>query len=161
MTDETQPQHDHPAAVLVEVEPGLACLFGEDVPEGLEVVYPPLLPKRAVSEISTALGTAVVAANLAGQTAGAAGAFQGLVRLTPETLELMKTYTLVVKDGAYLGILRGPGGKFVAPVGFVPFGTTGVAAGLVARRSRRRPARHPGRARRHHVPGAGEPRTHR
>ena len=85
MTDETQPQDDPLAAVLVEVEPGLACLFGENVPEGLEAVYPPLLPNRAATQISTAVGTAVVGVNLAVQSAGAAGAFQGLVKLTPGT----------------------------------------------------------------------------
>ncbi len=84
MTDETQPQDDALAAVLVEVEPGLACLFGDDVPEGLELVYPPLMPDRAVTEIRTALGTAVAGANLAGQTARAVGAFQGLWKMTPE-----------------------------------------------------------------------------
>ena len=38
MTHESQPQDDRPAALLVEVEPGLACLFGENVPDGLDGV---------------------------------------------------------------------------------------------------------------------------
>ena len=132
MTDETQPQEDPPAALLVEVEPGLACLFGENVPAGLEVVYPPLLPNRAVTQISTAVGTAVVGANLAGQAAGAAGAFQGLVKLTPETLEALETLTPVIKDGVYLGTLRDASGQFAHSVQWVPADAAGLAAGLAA-----------------------------
>ena len=82
---------------------------------GSTVFDPPLLPDRAATQISTAVATAVVGANVAVQAAGAVGAFQGLVRMTPETLELLKMYDLMTKRRGVRGHdrrcqrpLRGP-----------------------------------------------------
>lgn len=132
MTDETRPQEDRPAAILVEVEPGFACLFGDTVPEGIDAIYPPLLPDRAATQIGTALGTAVAGVNLAAQAAGAAGAFQGLVQLTPATLQALQTATPLTSGGVNLGTLVDASGHFVHSVQWVPAGAAGAAAGLAA-----------------------------
>jgi hypothetical protein len=118
--------------MLVELEPGLACLFGETVPKGVEIIRPLLLPDVASNQIGTAVGTALVAANLAAQAGGAVGMFQGLVQLTPATLKALQTATPLTSGGVNLGSLVDASGHIVHSVQWVPAGAAGVAAGLAA-----------------------------
>lgn len=132
MTNETQPQEEPPAGILVELEPGIACLFGERVPEGVDVIYPPLLPDHAAKEFGTAVGMVVAGINVGAQAVGAAGVFQGLVQLTPATLQALQTATPLTSGGVNLGTLVDASGHFVHSVQWVPAGAAGAAAGLAA-----------------------------
>jgi hypothetical protein len=137
-TTETQPQEDAPMSLLVEVQPGLACLFGQTVPAGVEVFHPPLFPDRAELQLSeavgTALGTAAVGVNLAAQAPVVLGAFQGVVQLTPATMQALQAgaVPLVGSTGANLGTLVTAGGQFAHSVQWTPAAAAGMATGLAA-----------------------------
>jgi len=103
---------------LLEVEPGVAVLFGEAAPEGWDV-EPFGLGVRSDREIVDALSNAVGAANAVAQGLGGLVSAQGLVRLSPETLRNLKTMQTMTKDGYYLGTLK-EGGKFAASVRWAP-----------------------------------------
>lgn len=90
---------------LLEVEPGVAVLFGETAPEGWDV-EPFGLGGCSDREIVDALSNAVGAANAMAQGLGGLVSAQGLVRLAPETIRNLRTMQTVVKDGYYLGTLR-------------------------------------------------------
>ncbi|MFC8721840.1 hypothetical protein [Kitasatospora sp. NPDC057198] len=116
------------SAVLAEVLPGIAVVFG-DLPVELA---PGLVDFGLVSTADRALLTTALAS--AGGAATAAGAFgkalpaaQGLYRLSDATLALLKAGgTLAVKDGANLGtVLNGSG--IVAQARFIPLGSAGAA----------------------------------
>ena len=103
---------------LLEVEPGVAVLFGEAAPEGWDV-EPFGLGDPSDREIIDALSNAVGAANAVAQGLGGLVSAQGLVRLSPETLRNLKTMQTMTKDGYYLGTLK-EGGKFAASVRWAP-----------------------------------------
>lgn len=103
---------------LLEVEPGVAVLFGRTVPPGWEVV-PFGLGERADGQIVDALSTAVGLGNLVAPAAQGMVSAQGLVRLAPETLRQLRTMQPLVKDGYNLGVLT-QGGKFSAVVRYMP-----------------------------------------
>ena len=103
---------------LLEVEPGVAVLFGEAAPEGWDV-EPFGLGDRSDREIVDALSNAVGTANAVAQGLGGFVSAQGLVRLAPETIRNLRTMQTVVKDGYYLGTLK-EGGKFAASVRWTP-----------------------------------------
>ena len=90
---------------LLEVEPGVAVLFGEAAPEGWDV-EPFGLGDRSDREIVDALSNAVGTANAVAQGLGGFVSAQGLVRLAPETIRNLRTMQTVVKDGYYLGTLK-------------------------------------------------------
>ena len=103
---------------LLEVEPGVAVLFGEAAPEGWDV-EPFGLGDPSDRAIIDALSNAVGAANAVAQGLGGLVSAQGLVRLSPETLRNLKTMQTMTKDGYYLGTLK-EGGKFAASVRWAP-----------------------------------------
>ncbi|WP_105034774.1 hypothetical protein [Cryobacterium aureum] len=108
-----------PVATLVEIENGLAVLFGNHVPEGLEVVPFTLIDTATRSAMSAVVARSVAAGNVAAQGVNGAMQAQGLVRLAPQTLEALKTMTPVVKDGWNLGTLGVPG-RFGTAVRWLP-----------------------------------------
>lgn len=114
-------------ATLLKVDPGIAILFGDHVPAGLDV-EPFGLGSRGDREIVHALSNAVGAANLAAQGMGGLASVQGLVRLAPETIRDLGTMQTVAEDGYYLGTLT-RGGKFAASVRWAP--ATGVQMGVI------------------------------
>ena len=99
---------------LLEVEPGVAVLFGEAAPEGWEV-EPFGLGDRSNREIIDALSNAVGAANAVAQGLGGLVSAQGLVRLSPETIRNLKTMQTMVEGNYNLGVLK-QGGKFAAHI---------------------------------------------
>ena len=103
---------------LLEVEPGVAVLFGEAAPEGWDV-EPFGLGDRSDREIVDALSNAVGTANAVAQGLGGFVSAQGLVRLAPETIRNLRTMQTVTKDGYYLGALK-ESGKFAASVRWAP-----------------------------------------
>ncbi|TFH51826.1 hypothetical protein E4J66_10570 [Actinomyces viscosus] len=103
---------------LLEVEPGVAVLFGKAAPEGWDV-EPFGLGDSSDREIVDALSDAVGAANFVAQGLGGLVSAQGLVRLAPEPIQNLRTMQTIAKDGYYLGTLT-QGGKFAASVRWAP-----------------------------------------
>jgi len=121
---------DLPSTALIEFEAGLAVLFGDHVPEGIELIPFTFMDPTTRAAISTAAGTAVGMGNVAAQGINAAIQARGLVRLAPQTLAALKTATPIVKDGWNLGTLAS-GGKFAAQVRWLP-ATAATTASVVA-----------------------------
>lgn len=119
-----------PSTALVEFEDGLAVLFGDHVPEGVELIPFTFMDPATRTAVSTAAGNAVGLGNIAAQGVNAAMQAQGLVRLAPQTLAALKTATPIVKDGWNLGTLAS-GGKFAAQVRWLP-ATAATTASVVA-----------------------------
>lgn len=132
--DDEQRNEEAPSSALVEFEDGLAIFFGDDIPDGLEVVPFSFIDEGTLSAVSTAVGTAVGLGSVGAQGANAALQAQGLVRLAPQTIEALKTATPMVKDGWNLGTLVGGGGgaqAFSASVRWLP-ATAATTASVVA-----------------------------
>lgn len=108
---------------LVEIEPGIACVLGNQVPEKLDLVAPTFMPHKATSDLTKYLSKIVAGSNIAAQAMNLAS-LQGLVRLTPETVKKIEMgYRLIsAQDGSgFIGVLAQPGSsKFAASVGFTP-----------------------------------------
>ena len=116
-------------AILLELEPGIAVLFGEEVPEGIDV-EPFDVSERTDRQIVNGLSIAINAANVVAQGAQLTMPVQGLVRLSPETLSNLATMQPVMKEGYYLGTLT-QGGKYAASIGWLP-ATGALAATVIA-----------------------------
>lgn len=116
-------------AILLELEPGIAVLFGEKVPEGFDV-EPFDVSERRDRQIVNGLSAAINAANVVAQGAQLAMPVQGLVRLSPETLSNLTTMQPVMKEGYYLGTLT-QGGQYSASIGWLP-ATGALAATVIA-----------------------------
>ena len=120
-----------PSATLVEIEPGVAVVFGE-LPDVVDLVPVDLVPAFDLDQVSTSLSTLGNAATVAGNVAEKAASIRGLYRLNAETLQLLKSGgEMAVKDGANLGGIF-KGGKLVAQARFVPvtMSTAATAAAI-------------------------------
>ncbi|MGI9822183.1 hypothetical protein [Agromyces sp. Marseille-Q5079] len=115
---------DDRAISLVEIEPGLAVLFADHVPVGLDVVPFEMTTTRARAQLTDRLAVASGLGNLAAQGIQAATNVQGLVRLAPETLQALQTAQPMVSGGWNLGSLVDGSGKIAASVRWAP--ATGV-----------------------------------
>lgn len=119
-----------PSTALVEFENGLAILFGDHVPKGVEVIPFTFIDAATRAAVSTAAGNAVGLGNIAAQGVNGIMQAQGLVRLAPETIMALKTATPIVKDGWNLGTLAS-GGKFATSVRWLP-ATAATTSSVVA-----------------------------
>jgi hypothetical protein len=134
--DDEQRNEEVPSSALVEFEDGLAIFFGDETPDGLEVVPFSFIDEGTLRAVSAAVGTAVGLGSVGAQGANAALQAQGLVRLAPQTINALKTATPMVKDGWNLGTLVGGGGgggaqAFSASVRWLP-ATAATTASVVA-----------------------------
>lgn len=132
MTDESE-QHrnaEDPPTALVQVEAGLAVLFGDHIPDGTEVIPFTLISESTRDSVSVAIANAAGFGNVAAQGVNGAMQAQGLVRLAPQTIEALKTAAPLVKDGWNLGSLAS-GGKIATSVRWLPAGGA-TAASVVA-----------------------------
>lgn len=133
-TDKTQPHEREddtnpdasPKHTLVEVEPGVVAVFGPNALDGLDLTVPPMLPKQAVADLTTAVAKLSGVGNVVTQVAASQANLQGLVRLAPETIKAMQTAQTMTSGGYNLGTLVDSGGKFAHSVRWVP--ADGVAA---------------------------------
>ncbi len=108
---------------VVELEPGLACLFGEAVPEGLDLEKAVLLPDSVLDEVTRSLATVAAVGDVAAQASTLGAAMQGLVRLTPETLRALETLTPMTNAaGASLGVATDASGKIAHVMQYVDAG---------------------------------------
>ncbi|MDO5746408.1 MAG: hypothetical protein Q4P66_01935 [Actinomycetaceae bacterium] len=101
---------------LVEIEPGLAVLFGDGhIPE-LEVVSFDLLGEHNAKRLKDRLAQGAGLLNLLAQFGQSLSSAQGLVRLSPETMSALKTSIPLTSGGYNLGTLVGADGKFAHSV---------------------------------------------
>ncbi|WEV78806.1 hypothetical protein O9K63_03145 [Janibacter cremeus] len=125
-----RPRPDGARTALVEIEPGLAVLYGSDVPEGMNVVPFALLGEDKVETLGSSIARATGLANVAAQSLNGATNVQGLVRLAPETLKVLQTAKPLTSGGYNLGTLAS-NGKIVGQVRWMPAGSA-VTAGVLA-----------------------------
>jgi hypothetical protein len=119
--------------VLVEVNPGEFAVFGGLHLDGVTIQPAPLLPATARRSFENQIATAAAAGNLGLQIGSTLGAFEGLVRLSPATLETLKAGATPMSNGAFnLGSLVDSSGHIVHSVQWITAGATGVAAGVAA-----------------------------
>ena len=111
-----------PEHFLVEIAPGFGVLFGPSVPDGFEMLQSPILPDRATDDIWSTVSPLIGVANLAAQANLAHSSAQGLVRLTPQTLEALKVARPLMSEGQNLGVLVSRSGKFSHVVRWIPAG---------------------------------------
>lgn len=118
---------------LVEVGPGEFAVFGPLDIEGVTIERPPLLPDAARDGLQDSISGLLATGNLGLQAAQTLGAFEGLVRLTPATLQALQAGAVPMTNGvANLGSLVDASGRIVHSVQWVSAGAAGVASGLVA-----------------------------
>lgn len=126
MTSESSAESQATTA-LFEIEPGVAVLYGEDVPAGLELVPFTLIDHRTQKSLSTAIAQASGLFNVATQGANGLMQAQGLVRLAPQTLKQLETARPLMSGGWNLGGLASEG-KIVAQVRWLPAGGASAAS---------------------------------
>lgn len=111
---------DEPSLSLIEVEPGFAVLFADQPPTDLDFVPFEMMNDQSRRTLTDNLSAAAGIANLAAQGMQGAASAQGLVRLAPETLELLKTFQPMTSGGWNLGPIVDNSGKIVAQARFAP-----------------------------------------
>lgn len=111
----------------MEIEPGIAVLFGDTIPDGVEVLPFSLLDVHSVDALSGAISQAAGFGNLAAQGVNGALQAQGLVRLAPETLRALQSAQPLTSGGYNLGSLVSEG-KIVAQVRWLPATSASVAS---------------------------------
>jgi hypothetical protein len=120
----------HPEISLIEIEPGIAVLFGDRPPADFELLPFDMLGVHARQALTDKLAIASGLGNLAAQGAQGAVNVQGLVRLAPETLEALKTAQPMTSGNWNLGSLVS-NGKISTSVRWAP--VTGVQSiGMLA-----------------------------
>lgn len=109
---------------LVEIEPGLAVLFSDQPPVGLDLLPFEMLGAKASQGLTDKLAAASGIGNLVAQGVQGAMNAQGLVRLAPETLQGLKTLQPMISGGWNAGSLVTANGQIAASVLWAP--ATGV-----------------------------------
>ena len=109
-----------PSMSLVEIEPGVAVVFADRLPDGLDVMPFEMMAPQARRELTDRLAMASGLGNVAAQGLQGAVSAQGLVRLAPETLQALQTARPLTSGGWNLGVLVSDGGKFAAQVRWAP-----------------------------------------
>jgi len=116
-------------SALIELEPGLALIFGEaDIP-GVEMVPFQFADRKTRENLADLAVHAVGASNVAAQGGLAAMEFGGIIRLAPESLKALKTAEPIIKDGWNLGVLRADG-KFAHQIRWLPADTANATQAL-------------------------------
>lgn len=119
-------------SALVEVSPGEFAVFGGVDLEGASVEPAPLLPSATRRSFEDAVSAAIAAGSMGAEVASALADFEGLVRLSPATVEAIKAGATPMSNGAfYLGSLTDSHGQIVQTIQWTTAGA-GMVAGLPA-----------------------------
>src|SRR3954452_23420971 len=104
-------------SALVEVNPGEFAVFGGVDLEGVTIEPAPLLPSATRRSFENAVSAAIAAGNVGAQATAALGTFEGLVRLSPATVEAIKAGASPMSNGAFnLGSLTNGNGQIVQTI---------------------------------------------
>jgi len=116
-------------SALVEVAPGEFAVFGGLNLAGIDIVPAPLLPPSSSGILKDGTARLIGLGNAGLQGAQALGAFQGLVRLSPQTIEMLKAGATPMSNGAFnLGSLTDASGHIVHTVQWTAAGAVGLAS---------------------------------
>ena len=130
--DESNAVREEPSTSLVEIEPGVAVVFGE-IPPDVEMEPFPLLPDGVRASITDAVAKTLGIGNVGAQLGQGVSEARGIIRLAPETLRQMqagaKPWT---SGGQNLGTLVSKDGEFVSQVRWLPAGGQGAVALMAA-----------------------------
>ena len=122
---------DEESSALIEVEPGVAVLVSDSVPEGLDILPIEFLDREQQKSFVQGVAGQAGWLNLAAQIAAGRVDTKGLVRLDPETLKAMeKGATYMKSGGKNLGVLM-KNGKTAHIVRFTDAGGAAKAATVV------------------------------
>ncbi|MGP5578556.1 hypothetical protein [Corynebacterium flavescens] len=117
---ELDPINGHALVELIEVEPGVAILFADQPPAGFDLIPFDTSDKFSRADLLNGLSLTVGMGGMAMEAAKSALSAQGLVRLDPSTLELLKTTVPMMSEGKNLGALVGDSGKIVSLIRYSP-----------------------------------------
>lgn len=121
---------DEATISLVEIEPGLAILFADQAPVDLDFTPFEMMNARTREDLADKLSIASGLGNVLAQGAQGAISAQGLVRLAPESVQLLKTFQPMTSGGWNLGPIVDRSGKIVAQVRYAPVAGAQSAAML-------------------------------
>lgn len=116
-------------SALIEIEPGLALIYGDVELPGVEMVPFQFADPKTRTNLSGLVTHGIGGANVATQAAEAAMGFGGLVRLAPETRRFLEVADPIIKDGWNLGTLMADG-KFAHQVRWLPAGAANSTEAL-------------------------------
>lgn len=137
-----EPEAKVPAAtgnkLLVPLdEPGVFAVFA-DRDRHLELDFGefhefPLMTNDVRSSLGQFVESAITSANIGLQLAHGAYEARGLVRLAPETLQMLQSGAKTIQQGGWnIGSLSGPGGQIIHSVRWLPAGVPTIAIGAAA-----------------------------
>ncbi|MGP9651344.1 hypothetical protein ACT3TP_12765 [Glutamicibacter sp. AOP38-B1-38] len=117
---------------LLNVGDGYALLFADHAPKGMDLLEFNVLGQAAGERLTDRLSTAAGVGNLAALGASALPKSQGLVRLAPESLQLLNQAgnSLMQSGGQSLGTIVTANGKLVAHARLLP--AVGAQGALLA-----------------------------
>lgn len=130
--DTTVDEVVEPSYSLVEIDPGVAVLFADQAPTDIDFVPFAMMNDRSRQTLTDRLSSAAGLTNLAAQGAQGVTNAQGLVRLAPETVQLLKTFQPMTSGGWNLGPIVDNSGKIVAQARFAPVAGVQSAALLAS-----------------------------
>lgn len=105
---------------LIEIEPGVAILFADQPPTDFDLIPLDTSNKFSSADLLNGLSLSVGMGSMAMEAAKQVVSAQGLVRLDPSTLEMLKTAVPMISEGKNLGVLVGDSGKIVSLIRFSP-----------------------------------------
>lgn len=115
-------------SALVEVNPGEFAVFGGLDLDGVTIEPAPLLPSATRRSFEDAVSAALTVGNVGAQLA-ALGSFEGLVRLSPATVEAIKAGATPMTNGAFnLGSLTNANGQIVQTIQWTSAGAAALPA---------------------------------
>lgn len=111
----------------MEINPGEFAVFGGIDLEGVTLEPAPLLPTATKDSFENAVAAALAAGNVGAQAIHALAGFEGLVRLSPATVEAIKAGATPMSNGVYnLGSLTDSSGKIVQTVQWTMVGAASL-----------------------------------
>ncbi|MFC6706676.1 hypothetical protein [Flexivirga alba] len=115
--------------LLVEVNAGEFAVFGGIDLDGVTIERAPLLPRDTRKSFEDTVSAALAAGNVGARAAAALGSFEGLVRLSPATVEAISAGATPMSNGMFnLGSLTNGNGQIVQTIQWTPAGATTLSA---------------------------------
>lgn len=118
-------------AAIVEIEPGVALVVGDAVPEGVELLPMDLIDPSARDAVTASVASALGWGNVAAQAVNGAVQAQGLLRFAPESLNLIAQGAQPMMSGGQLTGNLVRNGKIVGQARLIAAGgaqATSIAA---------------------------------
>ncbi|MCG7429843.1 hypothetical protein [Dermacoccus nishinomiyaensis] len=102
MTAESSGAEADARGAIIEIEPGVAVVVGDAVPEGVELLPMDLIGPEIRTQMASSAASALGWGNVAVQTASGAVQAQGLLRFAPQSLDLIAKGAQPMMSGGQL-----------------------------------------------------------